>query len=250
MSLAHGLRSDFASLLAATLGLAFLAPSAAGASTIQDRADYRPSTDITFADSSGGSLTGGELSGDTFGSGEFQLNVAYYNNVPADRAAIDQFDDKCLNGQPPADCTNPTSWNFTDAVQYTVDITLDSSANIYADDPSQIIGTADWTITGTWGGFSHTIFYGDVIDNDASLDISGGDFLDNSGGYHSFPGSGWANANEVWNQHVLPTDIGGYTVSSQSASVGLLSVALVPEPSTALLLTLGLSALVIRLRHR
>ena len=243
MPLTHVLRIDFASLLAAALGLAFFAPSAANASAIQGRADYRPSTDIFFDDTSGGSLTGGPLSGDTSGSGEFQLNVAYYNNDPVDRAAIDQFDDKCLNGQPPGDCTDPTSWNFTDAVQYTVDITLDSSANIYADLPSQIIGTADWTITGTWGGFSHTIFYGDVIDNDGSVDISDGDFLDNSGGYHSFPGSGWANLNEVWSQQVLPTDVGGYTVSSQSASIGLLSVDLVPEPTTALLLTLGLAGL-------
>jgi hypothetical protein len=62
----------------------------------------------------------------------------------------------------------------------------------------------DWSIDS--GGFSHTIFYGDVIDNDSSLDISDGDFLDNSGGYHSFPGSDWANVNEVWSQHVLPTE--------------------------------------------
>ena len=157
-------------------------------------------------------------------------------------AKVDQFNDNCLHGPPPGGCDSPTGWNWVDPEQYTVTLSLDMSADVYAD--NVVVTTADWAITGEWSGWQHSIFYGELDDLDSSTTISDGDYLAiDPPGYHSFPGEGWANANEQWNQAVIPTEIAGYFVSSTGPNEGLLSVALVPEPTTGLLLLIGLAGL-------
>ena len=85
---------DYFLVLGVVWVLVFHGAMSASAISIQDRPEYRESTDIYFTDS--GSLAGGELLGDTPTSGQFQLNVEYYNSIPADMAAIDAYNDNCL----------------------------------------------------------------------------------------------------------------------------------------------------------
>mgnify|MGYP006191634039 CR=1 FL=1 len=232
-------------LLASAFVLSFLASSSVNALSIQDRANYRASTDIYFEDS--GSLTGGELLGDTPTSGQFQINLEYYNANAVDMGQIESFNDNCLNGPTPAapGCDSPTGWNWVDPEQYVVTLSMDATAEIWSDDVH--VADADWTITGAWGGWQHTIFFGDLDDLDSSSDISDGDYLSISpAGYHSFPGEGWANANEQWNLSLIPSEIAGYHVFSTGPAEGLLSVNIVPEPTTAVLLVSGLAGLSLR----
>ena len=167
----------------------------------------------------------------------------------ADMAAIDSFNDNCLNGPTltAPGCDSPTGWNWVDPEQYTLTLSLNDSAEVWSADVH--MADADWAITGEWGGWQHTIFFGDLHDSDSSEAISDGDYLEiNPAGYHAFPFSGWANANEVWSLALIPTEIAGYNVFSTGPDEGLLSVHVVPESTTALLLVAGLAVLGLRRR--
>jgi hypothetical protein len=200
------------------------------ATSIQDRPEYRASTDIYFEDLSD-SLQGGQALGHTPTSGEYQINLKYYSAVPSDELAVEAFNDH--------DGGQSQGLNWGDANQYAVSLVV-GGAQVWSD--NTYVTDADWALTGAWGAWQHTIFYGDWHDIDSSAGISSGDYLEiNPPGYHAFPGEGWANANEVFSLAVIPTEIHGYTVYDAGSQLGLLSVNIVPEPSTALLLTAGLA---------
>lgn len=200
------------------------------ATLMQQRPEYRASTDIYFEDTSD-SLEGGQTLGHTPTSGEYQINLEYYSAVPSDQLAVEDFNDH--------DGGQSQGLNWGDANQYAVSLVA-GGAQVWSD--NTYVADADWALTGAWGAWQHTIFYGDWHDLDSSGGISSGDYLEiNPPGYHAFPGEGWANANEVFSLAVIPTEIDGYTVYDAGSQLGLLSVNIVPEPSTALLLTAGLA---------
>ena len=220
------------------LSSALLLATNAEATSIQDRPEYRPSTDIYFEDLSD-SLQGGQTLGHTPTSGEYQINLEYYSADPADQAAVDTFND--------SDGGQAEGLNWGDANQYNVSLSV-GGAEVWSGNTH--VTDADWALTGAWGSWQHTIFYGDWHDLDASGGVSSGDYLEiMPPGYHAFPGEGWVNANEVFSLAVIPTEIHGYTVYDAGTQLGLLSVNTAPEPTTGLLLASGLVVLSARRRR-
>lgn len=218
--------------------------STAQATTIRDRAEYRPSTNIYFTESTGRML------GHTQTSGEFQMNVEYQSGILD--TAIDTFNDR--------EGAETEGLAFGDAPYYYLD--MSGSADIWyygldgqypwnpngsADSPHNPIGTAEWTLTywegtptgGNPGKWAHTILSG-TID---------GDYLEvDPQVWRAFDNVAAANDDEIWNGALLDCEMLGYTVSSVGDGVGLLTVSSVPEPATLCLL--GLGGLLLRRRKR
>ena len=219
------------------LVVGILVAGSAAATPMQNRPEYRRSTDIYFEDLTD-SLQGGQTLGHTPTSGEYQINLEYYNSDPVDRAAVDTFND--------TDGGQALGLNWGDANQYNISLAV-GGAEVWSDNSH--VADADWALTGAWGSWRHTIFYGDWYDLDASSDVSSGDYLKiMPPGYHAFPGEGWVNANEVFSLAVIPTEIQGYTLYDAGNQLGLLTVHTAPETTTGLLLALGLVGLGMRRR--
>ena len=142
--------------------------------------------------------SGNALIGHTPTEDEFQINLEYGDGFTV---TVEQYNDN--NGQ------GTTGLNWGDPEQYAFAFSA-SGKDVWEALPDYsnytVIDTANWTIS----GWFHTPFYGSWTDNDTSGDLSDGDYLAMEG-YHSFPGDGDANLNEVWDTATLSSEILGYT---------------------------------------
>lgn len=197
---------------------------------ITTRAEYIPSSDIRFT-ISGGQLLGSPAHQGPPGNtvpptGAFHINVLH-QDPPWTDAQIDYFNDRGIT------VGNPGGYAFGDTEAYWLDLTTDGTSSIdYAGSPT---GTfADWTITGTWGTWSHTIMTGDFVDKDSSGGVSDGDYLKlDPQAYRTFPPS--ANPFEgVFAGALLTSEVLGYTYTDIGGGVGNLAINVVPVPGAFL----------------
>ncbi len=174
------------------------------AQTIEDRAEYRPSTDIYF-DIATGQLLGSVYPIPALVEQEFHLNVVY--GAPWTDAEIDTFNDR-------ANLDGPLGLAFGDPESYYLDMPDDDAAIIeYLDHETgtEIIGSADWTITGKWGDSHHTILSGIMTDNALAIYPRV---------YRSYD---QVNEVEVFEGALLPSEVVSYTFTDLGNGIGLLS---------------------------
>ncbi|HUU91772.1 MAG TPA: PEP-CTERM sorting domain-containing protein [Phycisphaerae bacterium] len=234
----------------AGISLLLAVTATAGATSIRDRAEYRPSSDLalgTYAAGQGYQMPG-----------EFQLNLEYQTGIPD--AEIEAFNNYFLDKTPP-------ELNFPDGDYYYLrvdcsgklpigiwDYNSDPMAQEYAPDSEE--DWVQWTMSYwyTSGGqdYLHTVLAGDIV-------TSGSDsFLRvlPSTGFRSFVGDATANYVEVFEGETVLSEVLGYHTSQTCSDLmagtatGTLEAELVPEPVTLAGLMLGIGCLARYVRKR
>ena len=235
----------------AALGLVLAVVGTAGATSIRDRAEYRPSSDLTL---------GTYVAGKGYQMpNQFQLNLEYQAGIP--NAEVEAFNDYFLDKTPP-------QLNFPDGDYYYLMVDCDGNLPIgiweyrtspyeqhYAPDSGE--DWVQWTLSYDYssGGtdYLHTVLAGDVV-------TSGGDsylrVLPYTG-FRSFVGDATANYVEVFDGETIKSEVLGYEVSvacsdleSGSAVGEIMRAQPVPEPLTMAGLVLGIGSLAGYLRRR
>ncbi len=187
------------------------------AQTILDRPEYRPSTDIYY------DMATGQLLGSVYpilpeADQDFQLNILY--QAPFSNNSIDQFNDNNGGGAG----VN----NFGDPESYWLEMSVGTASVEFANlDPgpctTDILESADWTITGKWGDCHHTIMSGSMAGDKLTLSPRK---------YRSYDGEGSANENEPFDGGLLDIEIASYTVSDMGDGVGKLTVLICTDGDT------------------
>ena len=235
--------------LLAVTGLILAVTATAGASSIQDRAEYRPSTGLTLGslyDGTDGTVWGGigyQLNAD------FQLNLVYQDGV--DDSAVDALNDY----------NYPTALNYSDDERYFLRVDAGGGLPIgiwdfanqtqyYAPDSGN--SEIQWTLSYWAGPYSgeyqfHTIFAGDILDT-----IPDDPFLRvlPSAGYRTFLWDGLANDVEVFEGATINSEVAGYYYLGDLTEGKVLDVKLIPEPVTMAGMLMGVGGLVGYIRRR
>ncbi len=189
------------------------------AQTIEDRPEYRPSSDIYF-DLATGQLLGSAYPIASQADQEFQLNILYQKPFSSDD--INQFNDNDGGGV--------ADYNFGDPEQYWLEISENGTspvefANLDPDScTTSILEDVEWTITGKWGACHHTILSGRMV---------GDKLIVSPRKYRSYDGEGDANDNEPFDGMLLNTEIASYTVSDMGDGVGKLTITIPEDWETA-----------------
>ncbi len=222
-------------------GLILTVTATAGATSIWDRAEYRPSSDLLLG------ATGAGYNGDSGYSitDAFQINLLYEAGMTsAEMAAVDAFND-----------LNMPALNFDDEEWYFLQIDLSGGLDATEYDAGVTVGgevTAtgfQWTLT----GWNQTVFAGSIIDEGASQFL----LVDPAQGYRAFPGDLMVNDVEVFDG-IVPSEVIGYRIhmdrttfeSQTDFDEQVLEVQIVPEPLTMLGLFTGIAGLAGYIRRR
>jgi hypothetical protein len=236
----------YARLFAALLIVA-MAATAWGAS-IRDRAEYRPSSDLTLGTYD--AAKGYQM------PDEFQLNLEYQGAIPD--SEIEAFDDYFLDKTPP-------ELNFPDGERYYLQVNCAGELPIgiweYRTSPYEQYYAPDsgaswvqWTISYWSGSFLHTILAGDIINPggpDTYLRVRP------TGGFRTFVGDGTANYVEVFDGETVFCEVLGYgspvscdDLVGGGAGGSVVEAHRVPEPLTVLSALGGIGALAGYVRRR
>jgi len=234
------------------VGLLLAVTGTAGATSIQDRDEYRPSTGLTL----GNLYAGG--AGSPWGGIGYQLNADFQLNLVY-QAGIDDSDIEALN-----DWNYPTALNYADDERYFLRVDPDgylpigtwdfhNSEQHYALDTGEewvkwtLSYWDDVTVEGETQYQFHTIFAGDILDtipDDPYLRVLP------TAGYRSFLWDGFANDVEVFEGASVKCEVLGYYYSDSLEPGKTLDVKLIPEPMTMAGLVLGVGSLVGYVRRR
>jgi len=231
------------SFVGAALILAIAAT--AGATSIQDRPEYRASTGLTLGEYYDGSQTPHYGAIGYVIADPFQLNLLYQQ--PYTEAQINAFNDYGY----------PTTLNFPDNDYYFLRINTsgglpigiwdyENNVQYYAPDNEE--PWVKWTLS-YWshsGGYFHTVFAGDILDmaDDPYLRVVPG------AAYRTFLWDGLANYVEVFSGATVQCEVLGYYTYGDIEQGTQLDVKLVPEPLTMLGVFLSVSALTGYIRKR
>jgi len=237
--------------LCLAVGLILAVTAMAGAVTIRDRAEYRPSSDLVL---------GTYVAGKGYQMpDEFQLNLEYQAGIP--NQDIEDFNDYFLDHTPP-------ELNFPDGEQYYLEVNCSGGLPIgiweyrtspyeqyYA--PESAESWVQWTLTyyagGSGAGFFHTVLAGDIVNPggpDTYLRVQP------TGGFRSFVGDAAANYVEVFDGETVASEVLGYhspvgcSDLAGGTATGTLEADLVPEPLTMLGVLAGISGLAGYVRRR
>ena len=230
-------------------GLILAVSGTAGASSIQDRPEYRASTGLTLGnlyDGTDGTVWGGigyQLNAD------FQLNLVYQDGVDNDDvddlndygypSALNYADDERYFLRVDAGGGLPIgTWDFVNLEQH---YALDSGAD-----------WVKWTLSYWAGPYSgeyqfHTILAGDILDT-----IPDDPFLRvvPSAGYRSFLWDGFANEVEVFDGAFIDSEVAGYYYTGDLGVGKVLDVKLIPEPVTMAGMLMAVGGLAGYIRRR
>ena len=234
----------------AGIGLLLAVTGTAGATSIRDRAEYRPSSDLTL---------GTYVAGQGYQMpDEFQLNLEYQAAIPD--AEIEAFNDYFLDKTPP-------ELNFPDGERYYLMVDCDGNLPIgiwdyiaspmaqeYAPDSAEdwVQWTMSYRYTSGTDDYFQTVLAGDIV-------TSGSDtFLRvlPSTGFRAFVGDAAANYVEVFDGATVLSEVLGYHPSQTCSDLeagtatGTLEAELVPEPVTMAGLMLGIGCLARYVRKR
>lgn len=239
---------------------AMLSMSAVAHAAIQDRPQYRPSTDLTIdinggtgamVDAFSGIARGSDLGPDYYQvTSNFQLNAVYQSGV--NDANIDTFNEYNL----PGSTENLNQWslhnremNFPDFEKYVLQIDLDGGVDTYASNTAEVPSSSlQWALTYVEidNTYYHTILAGTIEGSGANSFLK----ISPDSKYRSF--GEVVNPTETFNQNYITTEILGYGIALDSNGAptgGTLDVTYVPEPAAFGLLGIGAAAMLLRRRR-